>query len=76
MGRDLQQHKGFSNESTRLIDKEVLRILSESYERAMGILKKKRVVLEEVTARLIEQENIDGELVMQCLKKKAPEPAK
>ena len=76
LGRDLQQHKGFSNESTRLIDKEVRRILSESYERAMGILKKKRVVLEEVTARLIEQETIDGELVMQCLKKKPPDPVK
>ena len=76
LGRDLQQHKGFSNESTRLIDKEVQRILSESYERAMDILKKKRVALEEVTARLIEQETIDGDLVMQCLKKKPPEQVK
>ena len=34
LGRDLQQHKEFSNESMRKIDEEVLEILSSSYERA------------------------------------------
>ena len=40
LGRDLQQHKEFSNESMRMIDEEVLKILSSSYERAKKILKK------------------------------------
>ena len=34
LGRDLQQHTEFSNESMRMIDEEVLEILNSSYERA------------------------------------------
>ncbi|MEO1822905.1 MAG: ATP-dependent zinc metalloprotease FtsH, partial [Candidatus Lambdaproteobacteria bacterium] len=39
LGRDLQQHTEFSNESMRMIDEEVLEILNSSYERAKSILK-------------------------------------
>ena len=46
LGRDLQQHKEFSNESMRMIDEEVLEILNTSYERAKNILKTYRKALE------------------------------
>jgi len=52
LGRDLQQHKEFSNESMRMIDKEVLEILSSSYERAKKILKKYRKALESLAKNI------------------------
>ncbi|MDP6728581.1 MAG: ATP-dependent zinc metalloprotease FtsH [SAR324 cluster bacterium] len=76
LGRDLQRHKGFSNESTKMIDKEVRRVLGESYQRAKQILTDNRDALENVTTKLLEQETIDGELVLQCLNKTVSEPVK
>ncbi len=76
LGRDLQRHKGFSNESKKMIDKEVRRVLGESYQRAKQILTDNRDALENVTTKLLEQETIDGELVLQCLNKTVSEPVK
>tara|TARA_B100000945_G_scaffold197471_1_gene158790 strand:- start:251 stop:2089 length:1839 start_codon:yes stop_codon:yes gene_type:complete len=69
LGRDLQQHKEFSNESMRIIDEEVLEILSSSYERAKKILTKYRKALESLAKILIEQETIDGDCVLQIMQK-------
>ena len=76
LGRDLQRHKGFSNESTKMIDKEVRRILGEAYQRAKQILTDNKEALEKVTLKLLEQETIDGETVLQYLNKPVPEPVK
>ena len=67
LGRDLQQHKEFSNESMRIIDEEVLDILSSSYERAKKILTKYRKALESLAKTLMEQETIDGDCVLQIM---------
>jgi len=76
LGRDLQQHKEFSNESMRLIDEEVLEILSSSYERAKKILKKYRKALESLAKTLIEQETIDGDCVLQVMQEYEPKAKK
>ena len=76
LGRDLQQHKEFSNESMRMIDEEVLEILSSSYERAKKILKKYRKALESLAKTLIEQETIDGDCVLQVMQEYEPKARK
>ena len=76
LGRDLQQHKEFSNESMRMIDEEVLEILSSSYERAKKILKKYRKALESLAKTLIEQETIDGDCVLQVMHEYEPKAKK
>ena len=76
LGRDLQQHKEFSNESMRMIDEEVLEILSSSYERAKKILKKYRKALESLAKILIEQETIDGDCVLQVMQEYEPKAKK
>ena len=76
LGRDLQQHKEFSNESMRMIDEEVLEILSSSYERAKKILKKYRKALESLAKTLIEQETIDGDCVLQVMQEYEPKSKK
>jgi len=72
LGRDLQRHKGFSNESSRMIDDEVRRILTECYDRACTILKENYQALEHLTQTLIEKETVNGEEVAQSLRQSSP----
>ena len=72
LGRDLQQHKEFSNESMKMIDEEVLEILNSSYERAKKILKTYRKALESLAKTLLEKETIDGDIVLQAMQEFAP----
>ena len=76
LGRDLQQHTEFSNESMRMIDEEVLEILNSSYKRAKSILKTYRKALESLALTLLEKETIDGENVLQVMEEFAPKTKK
>ena len=76
LGRDLQQHTEFSNESMRMIDEEVLEILNSSYERAKSILKTYRKALESLALTLLEKETIDGENVLQVMEEFTPKTKK
>ena len=76
LGRDLQQHTEFSNESMRMIDEEVLEILNSSYERAKSILKTYRKALEALALTLLEKETIDGENVLQVMEEFTPKTKK
>ena len=76
LGRDLQQHTEFSNESMRMIDEEVLEILNSSYERAKSILKTYRKALESLALTLLEKETIDGENVLQVMEDFTPKTKK
>jgi len=76
LGRDLQQHTEFSNESMRMIDEEVLEILNSSYDRAESILKTYRKALESLALTLLEKETIDGENVLQVMEEFAQKTKK
>ena len=76
LGRDLQQHKEFSNESMKMIDEEVLEILNSSYDRAKKVLKTYRKALESLAETLLEKETIDGDQVLQAMQQFAPKTKK
>ena len=72
LGRDLQQHKEFSNESMKMIDEEVLEILNSSYDRANKVLKTYRKALKSLAETLLEKETIDGDHVLQAMQQFEP----
>ena len=76
LGRDLQQHKEFSNESMKMIDEEVLEILNSSYDRANKVLKTYRKALKSLAETLLEKETIDGDHVLQAMQQFAPKTKK
>ena len=76
LGRDLQKQKEFSNESLRMIDEEVLKILNTCYKRANEILKTYRKALDFLAKTLLEKETIDGQSVLHAMKKFAPKTKK
>ncbi|BDV01125.1 ATP-dependent zinc metalloprotease FtsH [Thermodesulfomicrobium sp. WS] len=63
LGRDITHIKDYSEETARLIDQEVRRILSEAYGTAKRILEEQRAVLEALAQALVERETLTGQEV-------------
>jgi len=60
LGEDLMHTRDYSDETSRVIDEEVERLLRQAEDRAMEVLKEHRPGLEAVAAALLESETIDG----------------
>jgi cell division protease FtsH len=60
LGEDLMHTRDYSDETARVIDEEVERILREQEERGRRVLRQHRKGLDAVAAALLENETIDG----------------
>jgi cell division protease FtsH len=60
LGREITQHRDYSEDTAIQIDKEVKRIVNEGYEKAKGLLSSNRDVLERIAQALLEREVIDA----------------
>lgn len=60
LGREIAQHRDFSEETAIKIDQEVNRIISEQYARATKILQDNREAMERLTEALLEHESLDS----------------
>ena len=60
LGREISQHRDFSEETAIKIDQEVSRIISEQYERAKIILTDNKQAMEDLTQALLERETLDS----------------
>ena len=65
LGREISQHRDFSEETARAIDAEVRRFVDEGYQSATSILSSHRDALERIAQALLEREVLDaGEVMM------------
>ena len=60
LGREIAQHRDFSEDTAIKIDIEVKRIVSEQYERATKILQENRESMERLVDALLEHESLDS----------------
>src|SRR5436305_10091 len=60
LGEDLMHSRDYSDETARVIDEEVERILREQEDRAREVLRRHRTGLDAVARALLEKETIDG----------------
>ncbi len=60
LGREIAQHRDFSEDTALHIDKEVKRIVNEAYGRAHALLSDHRETLEKVALALLEREVLDA----------------
>jgi cell division protease FtsH len=60
LGREIAQHRDYSEDTAIQIDREVKRIVSGGYERAKSILSNNKDVLERIAQALLEREVIDA----------------
>ena len=59
LGREIAQHKNFSENSAKIIDEEIHRLIKESEDKAKDILSKNRVKLDALADALIQNETLD-----------------
>ncbi len=60
LGREIAQHKDYSEETAKNIDQEVTRLIMESYEKAKKILVKNIDILHKLSDLLLEKETVLG----------------
>ncbi|MCQ2554403.1 MAG: ATP-dependent zinc metalloprotease FtsH [Clostridia bacterium] len=61
LGNDMTQHKNYSEETAKVIDAEIRRIVNDGYETALKILEEKDEILERVAEALLLVETLDAE---------------
>jgi cell division protease FtsH len=71
LGDDLMRQRDYSEDTARVIDQEVERILREQEDRCRDLLREHRGGLDLVAAALIEQETIDGDAVRRLVNEAA-----
>jgi cell division protease FtsH len=74
LGREIAQHRDYSEETARLIDSEVKKIVSFAFDRACTILKENDAALHRLAEGLLEREILDREEIALILEGK-PLPA-
>jgi cell division protease FtsH len=60
LGREIAQHRDFSEETAIRIDSEVRKIVTEQYERATRIINENRDTMVRLAEALLEHESLDG----------------
>jgi cell division protease FtsH len=75
LGREITQHRDYSEDTAIQIDKEVKRIVSEGYDKARAVLNNNKEMLERIALALLEREVIDGSEVRLLMENK-PLPEK
>ncbi|MGH9942092.1 MAG: ATP-dependent zinc metalloprotease FtsH, partial [Pyrinomonadaceae bacterium] len=60
LGREIAQHRDFSEDTAIKIDQEVKRIISEQYDRATQIITENRETMVRLSETLLERETLDG----------------
>jgi len=67
----IQDSKDYSEETARIIDNEIKKIIDQSYTTVKTILTEKKEILEKVAQTLLEKETIDGEALRTILQQNA-----
>jgi cell division protease FtsH len=60
LGREIAQHRDYSEETARKIDAEIDKLISTAYDRAVKILKENLDILHALADRLLEKETVLG----------------
>jgi cell division protease FtsH len=67
LGRDIQRTENVSEETARMIDVEIKRIVSEQHDRAKKIVAEHISALEKIANALLEHETIEGRHVLEII---------
>jgi cell division protease FtsH len=63
LGREISQHRDYSEETARAIDKEVYRLVSEAHQKARSLIKENEETLHKLAEALLVEETLDSDAV-------------
>ena len=67
LGRELVQHKQYSEETARLIDSEVKRIIQQAYDQARELLQGHETIMHNLAQALLDRETLTGDELTQIM---------
>jgi cell division protease FtsH len=67
LGREIAQHRDYSEHTAIEIDEEVRRIVTEAYQKTKDILTENKVGLDTLATALLEKETLDGKEIWELL---------
>jgi cell division protease FtsH len=76
LGREISQHRDYSEDTAIKIDGEVRKLINYGYETAKGILEGNRETLQKIASALLEREVLDASEVMMLVEGKELPPMK
>jgi cell division protease FtsH len=76
LGREISQHRDYSEDTAIKIDNEVRKLVNQGYETAKSILEGSRDTLQKIAAALLEREVLDASEVMLLVEGKELPPVK
>jgi cell division protease FtsH len=71
LGREISQHRDYSEKTAQEIDREIKKIVMGCYDRAEEILKKNINTLHSLAKTLLERESLTGEEIDQVIQEGA-----
>ncbi len=75
LGRDIGEHRNYSDDVAFQIDKEVRKLVEEGYERARQVLTTYMEQLHQISALLLEKETVDGAEIEEFFQEPKPVPS-
>jgi cell division protease FtsH len=60
LGKEIGEHRNYSEEIARQIDREVRRIVEAAHDKALQLLGEHKLKLQEIAERLLQEETLDG----------------
>jgi cell division protease FtsH len=60
LGKEIGEHRNYSEEIARQIDREVRRIVETAHQTALQLLEEHKLKLQEIAERLLQEETLDG----------------
>lgn len=70
LGRDISRDKNYSEEIAAAIDREMKRIMDDSFEKSKQIVAEHRELLDKIAKALLEKETIEGEAFVELIGEK------
>jgi cell division protease FtsH len=76
LGREINQHRDFSEQTAQLIDQEVRKLVDAGYRSAMDIVSNNKDVMHRMSAALLEREVLDANEIKMIIEGKDLPPVK
>jgi cell division protease FtsH len=72
LGREIAQHRDYSENTARLIDEEINKLIKDAYDRAVGVLNENIDILHKLAELLLEKETVLGKELDELIKELRP----
>jgi len=72
LGREISQHRDYSESTAQMIDEEINKLIKDAYQRAENVLKENLDILHKLAALLLEQETVQGKQLDELISELRP----